>query len=236
MRKCIDVHTHSCLSPCASDDMIPAVIAIEALDKGIDILALTDHNSTRNLPAFSQACEIAGITPIFGIETTTIEEIHLLSLFKTLEEAMDFGTWIESLLPPLKNNSRLFGHELVVDVEGEVLEELDLFLYGPADISYDELVLKSLNLGALAIPAHIDRHANSVISNLGFLPPLPYSAVESIAYPPTVDTGPYTVIQSSDAHYAEHIGRRRFFIETEKEGFDALKEALELNAVTMLQS
>ncbi len=234
MRYCIDLHNHSCLSPCASDDMLPAVLAVEAYDKGIDMVALTDHNTTGNLKAFKEACDIVGIIPIYGIEITTVEEIHLLALFETLKEALEFGSWIESLLPKKTTDARLFGNQLLCDVEGNCRANQELFLIGSVDLSFDDLVENIVSMGALAIPAHIDRHANSVFANLGFLPPLPYSAVESIAYPPIVTTGEYTIIQGSDAHYIEHIGRRRCFIESGKSGFAALKEAFELNKVSFL--
>ena len=141
---------------------------------------------------------------------------------------------IESLLPRLKNNPRLFGRQVCSDVTGSELEEVDLFLYGPADMSFDDLVPTILEAHGLAIPAHIDRPANSVIANLGFLPRLPYSAVESIFIPPRVDTAGYAVTQGSDAHYIEHIGRRRCFIESDARGFEALRDAFARKAVGYL--
>ncbi|MGI6433609.1 MAG: PHP domain-containing protein [Sphaerochaetaceae bacterium] len=234
MRLCVDVHNHSCLSPCGSDALLPAVLVAEALDKGINMLGLTDHNTTRNLPAFAQVCEIAQITPLYGIEVTTIEEIHVLALFAELKPALHFGSYIEEHLPPVKNNPRLFGNQLVSDEQGNIIETVDLFLHGATDLGFDHLIDEILGLGALAIPAHIDRFANSVIANLGFLPPLDYSAVESVAYPPIVDTGSYTVIQSSDAHFIEHIGQRTFFIETETDGFTALHQALHEKKVQII--
>jgi hypothetical protein len=214
--------------------MLPAVLAMEAADTGVQILALTDHNTCRNLPAFAEACEIIGITGIFGLEVTTREEVHVLTLFNELEQALEFGSWIESLLPQIPHSSRLFGNQLICDVSGSAYEEYDLFLYGPADIAYDDLIEETLNQDGLVIPAHIDRSANSVTANLGFLPHLPYSAVESIAIPPVVETYEYPVIQSSDAHYIEHIGRRRCFIRSEKNGFAALQEAFSTKNISYL--
>lgn len=231
---CIDLHNHSCLSPCAHDALLPAVLAMEAADIGVQILALTDHNTCRNLPAFAEACEIIGITGIFGLEVTTREEIHVLALFEKLDQALEFGSWIESLLPQIPNSKRLFGNQFICDVSGTILQESELFLYGPADITYDNLIESTLNLGGLAIPAHIDRPANSVTANLGFLPPLPYSAVESIAIPPVVETYNYSVIQSSDAHHIEHIGRRRCFITSQESGFAALQDAFSTGSISYL--
>ncbi len=233
-RLCIDLHNHSCLSPCGSDALLPSVLAIEAYDRGVQILALTDHNSCRNIPAFAEACEIIGITGMFGLEVTTLEEIHVLSLFEGVDEALDFGQYIESILPKIPNAARLFGHQYVCDVSGTLIEEAELFLYGPAEISFDALIETTLARGGLAVPAHIDRPSNSVTANLGFLPELSYSAVESIAIPPVVNTHGYTVIQGSDAHYIEHVGRRRCFIESELKGFAAVRDAFNRNSVSYL--
>ena len=233
-RWCIDLHNHSCLSPCGSDALLPSILAMEAYDKGVEILALTDHNCCRNIPAFADACEIIGITGVFGVEVTTLEEIHVLALFEEVPQALDFGRYIESILPRIPNAANLFGNQYVCDVTGTHIEEAELFLYGPADITYDTLVELTLARNGLVIPAHIDRPANSVTANLGFLPELPYSAVESIAIPPVVDTNGYTVIQGSDAHYIEHVGRRRCYIESDFDGFAALRDAFSRNTVSFL--
>ncbi|MFA7017420.1 MAG: PHP domain-containing protein [Sphaerochaetaceae bacterium] len=234
MRFCIDLHNHSCLSPCGSDVMLPSILAMEASDKGIDILALTDHNCARNLGPFAEACEIIGITGVFGIEVNTVEEIHVLALFETLSQALEFGKWVESILPKIKNSPRLFGKQYVCDVAGNYIEEVDIFLYGQANVSFDNLIELIIGQGGLAIPAHIDRPSNSVTANLGFLPRLPYSAVESIIVPPIVETYDYTVIQGSDAHYMEHIGRRRCYIEAQTGNFAGLKEAFLKNNISFM--
>ena len=156
--------------------MVPSVLAIDALDAGIDILALTDHNSARNLPAFAEACEIVGITGVYGLEVTTIEEVHVLALFEHLQDALEFGELIEFLLPDIHNVPQLFGDQLIVDLTGEVVAELEKSLFGAADISFENIIEEVLARDGLAIPAHIDRPSNSVYSNLGFLPELRYSA------------------------------------------------------------
>jgi hypothetical protein len=212
--------------------MLPAVLAIEAMDAGIDILALTDHNSTRNLPAFAEACEIAGITGIFGLEVTTMEEVHVLALFEHLHDAMEFGEFIEFLLPDIRNVRELFGEQLIVDLAGEVVGELEKSLYGAADISFENLIEEVLARDGLAIPAHIDRPSNGVLSNLGFLPEAQYSALEAIRLPVMCETLGNSIIQGSDAHVIEHIGRRSCYIEGERRDFQGLKDALANHAVS----
>lgn len=226
MRYSIDLHNHSCLSPCGENALLPSILALEGAEKGIDFLALSDHNSTKNLPAFKEAAEIVGITPIFGIEITTVEEVHLLSLFEHLEDALDFGKFIDSSLTKFKNNPRLFGDQLVVDVMGNVLERVEHMLYGPSQLSFEALFEEIIKRGGLAIPAHIDRPSNSLIGNLGFVPPLSYSALEVISLNIGKEYPSYPIIQGSDAHYISHIGRRSCFIEAEDISFDEMKKAL----------
>ncbi len=232
----LDLHNHSCLSPCANDDLTPALLAVEAMEQGIQILALTDHNCARNLPAFEQACVLCSILPLFGIEVTTIEEVHVLTLFPRLQDALEFGTFIEFLLPPIKNDARLFGRQLEVDLEGNIISEVEKLLASSSNLSFSDVVEEALSRDALVIPAHIDRFANSVLANLGFLPDLPYSALEAIHIPVGKDTKGKTVLTGSDAHSLEQVGRRSCFIELEEISFDALKRALPLGKVQYRQA
>lgn len=233
MRYCIDLHNHSCLSPCGENALLPSILALEAAEKGVDILALTDHNSTRNLEAFKEAVEIVGITPVFGLEITTVEEVHLLALFEHIEDAIDFGQFIDASLITYKNDPRLFGDQLVVDVSGDIIDRVEHMLYGPSKLSFEHLIDEILLRQGLAIPAHIDRPSNSVIANLGFVPSLPYTALEVIKPSHLKNPNNYTIIQGSDAHYITHIARRSCFIESQNASFEELKKALLENKVTL---
>ncbi|NLK06888.1 MAG: PHP domain-containing protein [Spirochaetales bacterium] len=222
----IDLHNHSCLSPCGSDDLTPALLAVEAMEQGIQILALTDHNCGRNLPTFAQACELCSILPLFGMEITTVEEVHVLTLFKDLENAMEFAAFVEFLLPKRKNNPKLFGNQLVVNLEGEVIEQVDKLLISSSNLSFSDVVEEALSRDALVIPAHIDRFANSVLANLGFLPDLPYSALEAIHIPVDADTKGLAVLTGSDAHSLDQVGRRSCYLEMPTITYESLKTSL----------
>ncbi len=231
----IDLHNHSCLSPCGSDDMLPSLIAFEAMEKGIDILALTDHNCSRNLDSFKEACEICGIIPIFGIEVNTIEDVHVLTLFKEINDAKEFGFYIETLLPNIKNDPKLFGNQNIVDMEGEIVGIFEKSLLTTCGISLEDVVNECLSRDGLVIPAHIDKGANSILSNLGFLPDLNYSALEAIRPFDLKETYNKTVIQGSDAHYLEHIGRRSCFLEVPEVSYEGLKQGLIDGKVSYIQ-
>lgn len=221
-----DLHNHSCLSPCGSLEMSPTVLVQGAVSAGIDILALTDHNSAMNLPTFGILCERHGITPVFGMEVTTMEEVHVVCLFEGLQDAMDFGTYIDALLPDMQNRPEIFGDQVYVDEEEQILGEVEKILSGSALVSFDDLIQEVLYRQGLVIPAHIDRPVHGAVAQLGFLPDLPYSAVESIIIPCPYETYGNTVITGSDAHYPNSIGRRSFRIRATGPRFKDLRSAL----------
>lgn len=222
----LDLHNHSCLSPCGSDDLLPSLLAFEAMEKGINILALTDHNCSRNLGPFKEACELCDILPIFGLEVNTIEDVHVLALFKNLSDAHEFGFFIETLLPDIDNNPRIFGNQNIVDIEGNIISTFKKSLLTTCGISLNDVISECLSRDGLVIPAHIDKKANSILTNLGFLPDLEYSALEAIRPQDIKETYGKTIIQSSDAHYLEHIGRRYCYLEVEEVSYEGLKQGL----------
>lgn len=220
MEVAYDLHVHSCLSPCGDDDMTPANIAGMAALKGLSVVALTDHNSAKNCPAFFKACEEVGVLPIPGMELTTAEDIHLVALFKTLAEAMAFDTWLQDIRVRIPNRVDIFGRQQIMDENDNVIgEEPDLLINA---LSYDieSLVTEARAHGALCYPAHVDKEANGILATLGFLPEEPKFSVFEVhdaekipAYLGTHLPGGAKTVTSSDAHYlwdireAEEAGR-----------------------------
>ncbi len=225
MKARIDFHIHSCLSPCAALEMSPRIIVARSMAAGIDCIALTDHSCTENLPAFHQACVEAGMNCLYGLEVSTAEEVHVLSLFDDLHRALNFGQMIYSHLPDRPTNPKLFGEQPVVNVDEEVLHFAEKLLNIGTDISFFDLVPMILEAGALCIPSHIDREVCGAISHLGFLPDLPYDAVEVVGGIDPEIACRWPIIRFSDAHYPEHIARRFTEIETEAFTVPALREA-----------
>lgn len=225
MKARIDFHIHSCLSPCASLDMSPREIVRRAQNAGLDCIALTDHSCVENLPAFDAACKEAGMNCLYGLEASTAEEVHVLCIFDDLNRALEFGRMIYAHLPDVPNNPNRFGEQPVVNVNEEVEYFADKLLNIGTDIPFFDLVPLVLNAGALCIPSHIDREVCGAISHLGFLPDLPYDAVEVVG---TVDPDiakRWPVVRFSDSHYPEQIARRFTEIETDTFTVPALHEA-----------
>ncbi|MFZ5352966.1 MAG: PHP domain-containing protein [Bacillota bacterium] len=221
MEFAVDFHIHTALSPCSDEDMTPNNIVNMALLKGLDIIAITDHNSCENIPAVMEVAHRNGLMVIPGMEVQTKEEVHVICLFKKIESAMKLGEIVYNSLPDIKNNEEVFGSQLVFNAEDEVVSKIDKLLLSSTILSINDVFTLTRGLGGICIPAHIDKSGFSIISNLGFIPPaLKVKTIElsKKIQPESIFTKwsflkRYNYIISSDAHYLWDISEREFFIE-----------------------
>lgn len=216
-----DFHIHTCLSPCGDDEMIPENILGMAFTKGLNLIAITDHNSLKNCrPVIEHASEY-GIIAIPGVELNTSEEIHVLMLFRTIEEAEIFDSFLERRLVKVFNNEKIFGKQEVVNMKGDTLYIEESLLINVTDISFDEIVKIADRFNAIIIPAHIDKDSNSVLSILGQIPEnIGISLVEIKDKSKTdslLESHPYLnkckLLFNSDAHYLTDINEPFHYIE-----------------------
>ncbi len=170
MRIYYDLHIHSALSPCADDDMTPCNIVHMAHIKGLDAIAVTDHNCAKNVRAAIKVGEQVGVTVIAGMEITTAEEVHVLAYFPTADAAEKADAVIRGTLPPMKNRADIFGRQLILDENDALIGEDDALLMSASSLSIDEVFSLVRGLGGATVPAHIDRTSFSILSNLGFIP------------------------------------------------------------------
>ena len=164
-----DLHIHSCLSPCGDEDMTPANICGMAKLKGLDAIAICDHNSARNLPAAQELCDAYGLLLLPGMEITTREEVHLLGYFETVEAALAFGEMLRGHLPNKKNKPQFFGRQLVMNSDDEIIDEEEALLIGATDLPLAEATAQVTAFGGVPVPAHINRGANGLLINLGLM-------------------------------------------------------------------
>ena len=202
-----DLHIHSCLSPCADDDMTPCDIAGLAAVNGLKLAALTDHNSVKNCPAFCAAADAYGLVPVPGMELCTAEEIHLVCLFPALACAMAFGACVEERLLPVKNRPAIFGNEIVTDADGNETGREERLLITAAQLPLAEAASLCRAHGGACFPAHIDREANGILGVLGALPETPaFGTVElhdrarRAEFAARPDVAGRRILVSSDAH------------------------------------
>lgn len=229
-----DLHMHSCLSPCGGDQMTPPNMANMAYVKGLDIIAVTDHNSARNAGAVMAAAAELPVTVIPGIELCTAEEIHVVCLFPTLEAAQAAGLEAESCLPDIPTDEKIFGVQQIMDSEENPLGRVEKLLINATSISVDDAAAFAERYGGFCFPAHIDKQANSILAVFGYLPEgLGYTTVE-VARPESFLTTPlgrqiagkYRIITDSDAHQLEDISEPERTLELESCDFDGLKKLL----------
>jgi hypothetical protein len=165
-----DLHVHTCLSPCAELDMTPRQIVDAAKGKGLDILAITDHNSAENTEAARRAASGSGLVVLSGMEITSSEEVHVLALFEDGEGAMRMQDIVYENLPPGENDEELYGQQVIVNEFDEVMGFNTRLLITATRLSLEALVSMIHSCGGLCVASHIDREAFSVISQLGFIP------------------------------------------------------------------
>jgi hypothetical protein len=206
----IDLHVHTCLSPCADNGMVPPAIVRQAARAGLQAIGICDHNSAANVAAVQSAGAGLGLAVLAGMEVTSREELHLLAFFESAAELESFAALIAAHLSGT-NEPLLFGDQIVANERGEPLELEEKLLAGAADLGAAELAEAARRRHGLVIAAHIDREAFSILSQLGFIPPeLSLDAVELSVHAGT--EGPYRshgypIVRSSDAHFLEDIGR-----------------------------
>ena len=222
-----DLHIHSCLSPCGDNDMTVNNIAGMAAIKGLNLIALTDHNTCANCPAFFEACRANGIIPIAGMEMTTSEDIHIVTLFPTLDAAMAFEEAFRQYRMKLPNKPERFGDQLILDGEDNIIGKDEWFLPAATSLSAEEAVGLAESYGGFCYPAHIDREANGIIAILGTLPEKPdFGCVE---FSPNADKEEYKknypslenkhILTSSDAHYLWDISEAENYVMIDDEPY-----------------
>lgn len=205
---------HTALSPCAADDMTPWRVVAAAQVAGLDLLAVTDHNSAGQVRAVMEVGKMAELAVLPGIEVQTREDVHLICLFDTADQAEAWGEEVYRHLPPRENRELIFGRQLLFDASDRPLGQESRMLLAATDLGVEEVVEKVAALGGLVLPAHVDRQAYGLLWVLGFFPPgvdLPAAeisgreAVEAVKrrFPQLGDICLYT---ASDAHHLEEVG------------------------------
>ncbi len=224
-----DLHIHSCLSPCGDRDSTPANIAGMAALNGLNIVALTDHNTSKNCPAFFVHAKARGLIPVAGMELTTSEDVHVICLFRTLEDAMEFDSFVDGRRIKVKNRPEIFGDQFIMDENDEKCGEDGYLLINATDLSIDEAFDEVAKRNGACYPAHIDRQANGIVSTLGTFPESP--AFSCYELNDDGNDGEYRErfpvlsrlrkVVSSDAHYLWNISEAQFAIELDDEPYSS---------------
>jgi len=228
-----DLHIHSCLSPCADLDMYPRALVERAVDQGLDIIAVCDHNSSENTEFVIRAASRYAIKVLPGMEIASSEEVHITALFESIENLYKIQQLVYNSLPG-SNREEIFGCQAIVNDLDEVEGFNEKLLIGATNRPLEDWVRVIHDLGGLAIASHIDREAFSIIGQLGFIPPdlrldaLEISARTGIpeARKEFAELYRMPFITSSDAHFIKDIGKAYTIIRMHDASLGELKKAL----------
>lgn len=214
-----DLHVHTVLSPCAEVEMIPPLIVQKALEKHIDLIAITDHNASANVWAVQKAAEGTSLTVLPGMEVQSREDIHLLTLFETLDVLETWQTQVDRSLPNLLNDPDYFGEQFVVDETGDFRRSERRLLLTATHFSIDEIFERVQALGGVVIPAHVERTSYGLFPTLGLISDEWHVLALEISRHTTPEkiaaifpaTRKYPLIQSGDVHRLdEFLGTTMF--------------------------
>jgi PHP family Zn ribbon phosphoesterase len=202
----IDLHIHSCLSPCGDWEMSPRNIVRRSREAGLDLIAVSDHNSCENAAAVMAAGRRQGLAVLPGMEICSREEVHLLAVFESLPAARAMQQVVYESLAG-ENRPEIFGFQIVANEKDEVLGQCPRLLIGATSLTIDDVVALTHRMDGLSIAAHVDRPAFGLIGQLGFIPPrLGLDGLELAGEEPA-ETGRLPCLSFSDAHRLADIGR-----------------------------
>ncbi len=229
-----DLHIHTLLSPCGDLEMSPAQIVSLAVQRGLNIIGITDHNSTKQCKVVWELGQKCGLTVIPGCEATSREEVHCLCLFENFDALDVFQEFLDQHLTTIPNKPEILGYQVVVDLDENIVEEIENFLGATLDVSIEEIEQKVHELSGIFIPAHIDRPRNSLFSNLGFIPSelktdalqISKGADENAAREKYRISPEITLVKFSDSHFPGDLGKTYTIFEIEEPTFEEIRKAL----------
>lgn len=215
-----DLHIHSCLSPCGDISMLPSVIC----EKNIDVISITDHNTARNVAAFINFCKGKIVVP--GIEIHTMEDVHVLGYFFSIQNCLAVSKIVEENITPFPYDPEKFGYQLVINELEEFVDTIDFYLGFPTKLTIDDAIeIINIHKG-IPVFAHVDRKFG-VIYQLGMIPG--GTNVIEVRRKETFlefkDKG-FIILTSSDAHQPDEVGSRKIYLSSKIENADDVLSAL----------
>ncbi len=229
-----DLHLHTVLSPCGDLEMSPSAIVDRALERGLDMIAISDHNTTRQVKVCQKIGRERGLFVLGGVEVTSQEEAHCLCFFETDAQLDEFQSFLDAHLPPIPNDEDRFGYQLIVDENDEITGEEPYHLLNAIDVDIDGLYDEVHRIGGLFVPAHVNKSSTSLMSQLGFVPPdLRADGLEINKFTTRDDfvkkfayLKRFNFITDSDAHFIPDVGSVYNVIHMEHRSFAEFAMAL----------
>ena len=208
----MDLHIHTCLSPCGDITMLPTEIIKQAKNKNLDGIGICDHNSAENVAAVKKVGEREELQVFGGLEIISCEEVHVLAFFDDDVALLEMENIVYKHLSG-ENNENFFGKQLIVDEYDRIVGSNKKLLIGSTGLALKEIITLIYSLGGVAIASHIDRDSFSIIGQLGFIPE--ELLLDALELSPNYESnrtanfkgyGP-PLVTFSDAHFLSDIGK-----------------------------
>ena len=215
-------------------DMTPNNITGMAKLLGLDVIALTDHNSCLNCEATMKAGRENGVLVSPGMELTTSEDIHAVCLFPSLERALDWNEYVDNHRIKIRNRAEIYGRQVIMNELDEETGEVEHLLLPATEISIMNAYKKVREFSGICYPAHIDRDSLSILSVLGEIDEscgfvtaelADFSKFEELrAQHQILNT--LNIVTNSDAHYLENMRDAQNFLELDELSIESVITAL----------
>lgn len=214
--------------------MSPTNIVDRALARGLDMIAISDHNTTRQVKVTQKIGRERGLFVLGGVEVTSQEEAHCLAFFETDAQLDEFQCFLDDKLPQIPNDEDRFGYQLIVDENEEIVGEEEFHLLNGIDADIECIYDEVHRIGGLFVPAHVNKGSTSLTSQLGFIPPdLKADGLEINKFVTKEDflkknayLKKFGFITDSDAHFIDNIGDVYNVLYMEHRSFDEFRKAL----------
>lgn len=212
-----DLHIHSALSPCSDNMMTIHNIFRMAYIQGLDLIAITDHNSLKQQYLLHEVIQddvLKGkIDFIYGVELQTKENIHILAYFQKNSHLQPIQEWIDDHLIIVDNQVDYYGHQYIFDIHDHIVDEETRLLLSSLDLNVYEVIDMIHHFGGIAVLAHVMAKRYGLYEVYHTIPQdLDYDGIEVDgikAYRDLKKKCPFIrdelILMNSDAHQLEDI-------------------------------
>lgn len=191
---------------------------------GLDLIAITDHNSTKQLKIINELKDSYDFIVIPGVEVSVKEGFDVLCYFRTFEDAISFNEFLEPRLSGKWGNYTK-EDQAITDIYDTTLMEYETPLT-ETNITYKELVKAVYDYDGAIVLAHINRPSCTPLSVYD-LKELEFDGIEIQPYKKDEYLEEhqylkeYTIFSNSDSHTLLTLLEKDQEIELEEKSIEA---------------
>ncbi len=230
MKYYYDLHIHTALSPCGQEWMSPNNILNMANLKGLDFIAICDHNSVKQLINFDLLKDSYDLVIIPGIEVTVNEGYHVACYFPNFLAAYEFGNIITNNLNDIPHDAITKGEQIIFDYNDERSHlAVDVTLHQNSNLTVKELRKWIDKFNGIMMLAHIERYDKKIYHEVETIFKGLFDIIEINARSNAEEVlkehpflNEYLILRDSDAHSLEIINEPIYSFDLEEKSIPCL--------------